>query len=87
MIHSCKYLLSSFCHLLPVFSQPLFVILGSVSVLLSVPPAAFPLDEGDSWLHKGEVTFILDWWLNFQCHQGLHKGCNNLDKEIRFRNA
>lgn len=60
VIQSCKYLLSSFCHLLPVFSQLLFDILESMFVLLSVPPAAFPLDKGDSWLHKGEVTFILD---------------------------
>lgn len=87
MIHSCKYLLSFCCHLLPVFSQLLFVILESVLVLLSVPPAAFPLGKGGLWLHKGEVTFILDRLLNFQCHQGLHKGCNNLDKEIRFRNS
>lgn len=60
VIHSCKYLLSSFYDLLPVFSQLLFVILGLMLVLLSVPPAAFPLDKGDSWLHKDEVTFILD---------------------------
>lgn len=64
MIHSCKYLLSFYCHLLPVYSQLLFVILESVLVL-SVPPAAFPLDKGDLWLHKGEVTSFSTGYLIF----------------------
>lgn len=58
VIHSCKYLLSSFCHLLPVFSQLLFVILESVFVLLSVPSAAFPLAVGGNYV-EGELLWFL----------------------------
>lgn len=60
MIHTHKYLLSSFRYLLPVFSQLLPVRLESVFVLLSIPPAAFPLGVGDLRLCKGEVSFLLD---------------------------
>lgn len=60
VIHTHKFLLSSFCYSLPVFSQLLLVLLESVFVLLSVPPAAFPLGVGDPWLCKGEVSFLLD---------------------------
>lgn len=60
VIHTHKYLLSSSRYLLPVFSYLLRVLLESVFVRLPVPPAAIPLGVRDSWLCKGEVSFLLD---------------------------